>query len=149
MNIDQLPVILGGIGLLVAFIIYRVIMTYSAGSGKVVEIGEEIHKGAMTFIRREYTILFIFAAIVGAAVFFSLGYRTAIAFAIGALCSSAAGFIGMHTATKANVRTTTAASEKGPGAALNVAFFGGSIMGLTVAAMGLLGLRRTVLNVWT
>ncbi|MGH1538421.1 MAG: sodium-translocating pyrophosphatase [Gammaproteobacteria bacterium] len=140
MSIDQIPVILGVVGLIVAFIIYRIILSYSAGSGKVVEIGEEIHKGAMTFIRREYTILFIFAAFVGAAVLLSLGYKTAIAFAIGALCSSAAGFIGMHTATKANVRTTTAASEKGPGAALNVAFFGGSIMGLTVAAMGLLGL---------
>ncbi len=140
MSIDQLPVILGVAGLIVAFIIYRIILSYSAGSGKVVEIGEEIHTGAMTFIRREYTILYIFAAFVGVAVWLSLGHRTAIAFAIGALCSSAAGFIGMHTATRANVRTTTAASEKGPGAALNVAFFGGSIMGLTVAAMGLLGL---------
>ena len=141
MSTDQLPVILGGIGLIVAFIIYRVIMSYSPGSGKVVEIGEEIHKGAMTFIRREYTILFIFAAFVVAAIWASdLGSRTAIAFIIGAVCSSAAGFIGMHTATRANVRTTTAASEKGAGAALNVAFFGGSIMGLTVAAMGLLGL---------
>jgi len=141
MSIDQIPVILGGAGLIVAFIIYRIIMSYSPGSGKVVEIGEEIHKGAMTFIRREYSILFIFATFVVAAIWISdLGSRTAIAFIIGALCSSAAGFIGMHTATKANVRTTTAASEKGAGAALNVAFFGGSIMGLTVAAMGLLGL---------
>jgi len=140
MTIHQLPVILGIVGLIAAFIIYRVIMSYAPGSGKVVEIGEEIHKGAMTFIRREYTILFVFAAFVGVAVWLSLGYRTAIAFAVGALCSSAAGFIGMHTATRANVRTTTAASDKGPGAALNVAFFGGSIMGLTVAAMGLLGL---------
>ena len=141
MSIEQLPVILGGVGLIVAFIIYRIIMSYSPGSGKVVEIGDEIHKGAMTFMRREYTILFIFAAFVVAAIWISdLGHRTAIAFIIGALCSSAAGLIGMHTATKANVRTTTAASEKGAGAALNVAFFGGSIMGLTVAAMGLLGL---------
>ncbi len=139
-QLQQAPVVLGVLGLVAAFIIYRIIMSHSAGSGKVVEIGEEIHKGAMTFIRREYTILFIFAAFVGVAVLLSLGYKTAIAFTIGALCSSAAGFIGMHTATQANVRTTTAASEKGPGAALNVAFFGGSIMGLTVAAMGLLGL---------
>ncbi len=140
MTIHQLPVILGIIGLIAAFIIYRVVLSYSAGTGKVHDIGEEIHKGAMTFIRREYTILFIFAAFVCAAVWISLGYRTAIAFTIGALCSSAAGFIGMYTATRANFRTTTAASEKGAGAALNVAFFGGSIMGLTVAAMGLLGL---------
>ncbi len=141
MTIDQLPVILGVLGLIVAFIIYRIILSYSPGSGKVVEIGEEIHTGAMTFMRREYSILFIFAACVVAAIWFSdLGSRTAIAFIIGALCSSGAGYIGMYTATRANIRTTTAASEKGAGAALNVAFFGGSIMGLTVAAMGLLGL---------
>ncbi|MEJ2115178.1 MAG: sodium-translocating pyrophosphatase, partial [Gammaproteobacteria bacterium] len=141
MTIDQLPVVLGVLGLIVAFIIYRIIMSSPPGSGKVVEIGEEIHTGAMAFMRREYSILFVFAACVVAAIWFSdLGSRTAIAFIIGALCSSGAGYIGMYTATRANIRTTTAASEKGAGAALNCAFFGGSIMGLTVAAMGLLGL---------
>ena len=137
----QLPVILGVIGLISAFIIYRVVLRYSAGTGKVLEIAEEIHTGAMAFMRREYTILFIFAAAVVIVIWFSdLGANTAIAFIIGALCSSAAGYIGMYTATRANVRTTSAAKEHGADAALNVAFFGGSIMGLTVAAMGLLGL---------
>ena len=137
----QLPVILGVIGLISAFIIYRVVLRYSPGTGKVLEIAEEIHTGAMAFMRREYTILFIFAAAVTIAIWLSdLGGNTAIAFIIGALCSSAAGYIGMYTATRANVRTTSAAKEHGADAALNVAFFGGSIMGLTVAAMGLLGL---------
>ena len=137
----QLPVILGIIGLISAFIIYRVVLRYSPGTGKVLEIAEEIHTGAMAFMRREYTILFIFAAAVVIAIWLSdLGGNTAIAFIIGALCSSAAGYIGMYTATRANVRTTSAAKEHGADAALNVAFFGGSIMGLTVAAMGLLGL---------
>ena len=137
----QLPVILGIIGLISAFIIYRVVLRYSPGTGKVLEIAEEIHTGAMAFMRREYTILFIFAAAVVIAIWLSdLGGNTAIAFVIGALCSSAAGYIGMYTATRANVRTTSAAKEHGADAALNVAFFGGSIMGLTVAAMGLLGL---------
>lgn len=141
MTIHHLPVTFGVLGLIAAFIIYQFVLRYSQGSGKVVEISEAIHTGAMTFMRREYTILFIFAALVTIAIWASdLGQNTAIAFVVGALCSSAAGYIGMYTATRANVRTTVAAHEKGAGAALNVAFFGGSIMGLTVAAMGLLGL---------
>ena len=141
MTIHYLPVILGVLGLVSTLIIYRLVLGYSQGTGKVVEIADAIHTGAMTFMRREYTILFIFAALVAIAIWFSdLGQNTAIAFIVGALCSSAAGYIGMYTATRANVRTTVAAYEKGANAALNVAFFGGSIMGLTVAAMGLLGL---------
>ncbi len=140
MTIHQIPVALGVLGLFAAFIIYRLVLRYSAGTGKVVEISDAIHTGAMTFMRREYTILFIFTALVVIAIWMSLGTNTAIALIVGAVCSAAAGYIGMYTATRANVRTTVAAHEDGAGAALNVAFFGGSIMGLTVAAMGLLGL---------
>jgi len=141
MTIHHLPVTLGVLGLFAAFVIYQFVLRYSPGSGKVVEISQQIHTGAMTFMRREYSILFIFAALVTIVIWFSdLGQNTALAFVLGALCSSAAGYIGMYAATHANVRTTVAAHEKGAGAALNVAFFGGSIMGLTIAAMGLLGL---------
>jgi K(+)-stimulated pyrophosphate-energized sodium pump len=95
----------------------------------------------MVFMRREYSYLAIFVIVVGALIFISdLGWKTAVAFFVGALASASAGYIGMYTATRANVRTTTAAAENGASAALTVAFFGGSIMGLTVAAMGLLGL---------
>lgn len=141
MTIHHLPVTLGVLGLFAAFVIYQFVLRYSPGSGKVVEISQQIHTGAMTFMRREYSILFIFAALVTIVIWFSdLGQNTALAFVLGALCSSAAGYIGMYAATHANVRTTVAAQEKGAGAALNVAFFGGSVMGLTIAAMGLLGL---------
>ena len=102
MTIHHLPVALGVLGLISAFVIYQFVLRYSQGTGKVVEISDAIHTGAMTFMRREYTILFIFAAIVVAAIWFSdLGQNTAIAFIIGALCSSAAGYIGMYTATRA------------------------------------------------
>ena len=74
-----------------------------------------------------------------AILFSPLGWRTAFAFLVGALCSGTAGYLGMYTATKSNVRTTTAASGEGAATALTVAFFGGSIMGLCVASMGLLG----------
>lgn len=141
MSLDQLPVALGVFGLFAAFVIYQIVLRHSPGEGKVREIAEEIHVGAMTFMRREYSILFIFASLVTLAIYFSdLGLPTAIAFVVGAVCSAAAGYIGMYTATHANVRTTVAANQRGLDSALDVAFFGGSIMGLTVAAMGLLGL---------
>lgn len=141
MDMTYLPVTMGGIGLLAAFVVYRLVVAYPAGSGKVVEIGAQIHAGAMAFIGREYKLMWGIGAVVMLAIGFSdLGWNTALAFFVGAFCSSVAGFIGMHTATKANVRTTTAAHSEGADAALTVAFFGGSVMGITVAAMGLLGL---------
>ena len=140
-SVALVPVILGIIGLIAAFAIYRTLLSYAPGTGKVIQIGDQIHKGALVFMRREYTYLAIFAIVVGVLIFFSdLGWRTAIAFFIGAIASASAGYIGMFAATQANVRTTTAAAENGAAAALTVAFYGGSIMGLTVAAMGLLGL---------
>ncbi|MGI9302016.1 MAG: sodium-translocating pyrophosphatase [Gammaproteobacteria bacterium] len=136
-----IPVILGVLGLFAALRIYQMVLKYPPGEGKVVEIAAAIHTGAMTFMRREYTILAGFAAVLTIALWISdLGGRTAFAFVVGALCSAGAGYIGMYTATHANVRTTTAAHTKGADDALTVAFLGGSIMGLTVAAMGLLGL---------
>ena len=132
---------LGVAGLIVAFIIYNLVKKVSPGEGKVTEIAEQIHLGAMVFMRREYTQLGLFsAAIIVAIIASPLGINTAIAFLVGALTSATAGFIGMFTATKANVRTTVAASKGNIGDALSVAFFGGSIMGLTVASLGLLGI---------
>ncbi len=135
--------ILGGVGLVVAFIIYMLVRRYPAGEEKVRSIADKIHRGAMVFMRREYTILAIFATVLLVLLLLErehLGPNTAIAFLVGALASAGAGYFGMYTATKANVRTTTAAQIKGAPAALSVAFFGGSIMGLAVASLGLLGL---------
>ncbi len=136
-----IPVTLGILGLLSAWIVFGLVKRYPEGEGKVVEIADLIHKGAMVFMRREYTILAIFVVVVAVLIAISdLGIKTMIAFILGALCSGSAGYIGMYTATKSNVRTTTAAHTSGASDALTVAFFGGSIMGLTIAAMGLLGL---------
>jgi len=135
------PMILGIIGLIAAFILFNIVSKVSAGEGKVADIAEQIHKGAMAFMRREYSLLWGFALVIMLVMGLSdLGWDTSFAFFIGALSSSIAGFIGMYTATRANVRTTVAAHEKGAGDALMIAFYGGSVMGLTVAAMGLLGL---------
>ena len=135
-----LPVAFGAFGMIAAFLIYTSILKTPAGEGKVREIADEIHLGAMVFMASEYKRLAIFCLICITALYFSLGSDTAISFTLGALCSGTAGYIGMYSATKANVRTAVAANTKGAAAALNVAFFGGSIMGLTVASMGLLGI---------
>ena len=137
---NLLPIVLGILGLLSAYFVYLKVKSSPEGNGKVKEIGDEIHLGAMVFMSSEYKRLGLFCLVCIVALFFSLGWETAISFFVGAACSGTAGFIGMYTATKANVRTAVAANEKGPSDALNVAFFGGSIMGLTVASMGLFGI---------
>jgi K(+)-stimulated pyrophosphate-energized sodium pump len=140
-ELAYVPFVLGLFGLVVAWLIYRKLLTYPAGTGRVVELGELIYKGAMTFMRREYSYLLIFVIVVAGIIFISdLGKNTTFAFLLGAITSAVAGYIGMIAATRANVRTTTAAQNNGSDEALVVAFFGGSVMGLTVASMGLLGL---------
>jgi len=137
----QIPPILGVVGLVAAFVIYLLIQQYSGGEGKTAKIAAAIHSGAMVFMRREYSILGGFLLVL--AVLLYLGFdswHTSAAFVVGALSSAIAGYIGMLTATKANVRTTVAAQESGERQALTVAFYGGSVMGLAVASMGLLGL---------
>ena len=125
--------------MIAALLIYVRILQTPAGEGRVKEIADEIHLGAMVFMASEYKRLAIFCVICIVALYFGLGWQTAAAFTLGALCSGVAGYIGMYSATKANVRTAVAANSKGAAEALNVAFFGGSIMGLTVASMGLFG----------
>ena len=135
-----IPPLLGVFGLLVALAIYIVVSRYPAGNEAVTKIGDQIHSGAMTFMKREYSYLVPFAAVVIALVYWQLGSSTAIAVFSGALSSAVAGWLGMYAATKANVRTATAASESGAETALSIAFYGGSIMGLCVASLGLIGL---------
>jgi len=137
----EIAVLLGLIGLTIAFVIYGAIAKQKVNDAKVASIGDQIHVGAMAFMRREYTILAIFLAVLAVLIALSdLGVHTMIAFLLGAFCSAFAGYVGMFTATKANTRTTSAAHEQGASAALTTAFYGGSVMGLTVAAMGLIGL---------
>ena len=139
MSYPLLSVALGLLGLLSAYFVYLKVKSSSEGDGRVKEIGDEIHLGAMVFMSAEYKRLAIFCLVCIVALNFSLGWETAVSFLLGALCSGTAGFIGMYSATKANVRTAVAARDQGSSEALNIAFFGGSIMGLTVAAMGLFG----------
>jgi len=137
--ISFLPLV-GLIGLLFAGLIYRSIKKVAVSDSKMVEISDSIHDGAMVFLRREYQILAIFILIVGSLLAWAISPWTALAFLTGATSSMLAGFFGMKAATRANVRTTQAANDSGVAAALNVAFSGGSVMGLSVASLGLAGL---------
>jgi len=132
--------LLGIVGLLVALGLYYYVRGQSAGTELMQELSDRIHEGAMAFLRREYTVLAVFVAIVAVLLFLAIGMNTALAYVSGALSSVLAGFFGMKAATRANVRTTAAAKESGQGKALRVAFFGGSVMGLSVAALGLVGI---------
>ena len=140
MNNSLLPPLLGLFGMLAAFVVYGLVMKYPDGEDKVKKIGDQIHTGALAFMKTEYKFLLIFIAVLVVLAQVFLGTETAIAVIVGAACSSLAGFIGMYAATKANVRTATAAQQDGAAAALSVSFYGGSVMGLCVASLGLIGL---------
>ncbi len=139
-TITFLPPLLGMIGLIFAFVIFALVKRYPEGDDISKKIADQIHLGAMVFMKREYKILALFLLILVILAWKYLGVKIAIAVIIGALSSSIAGWIGMYAATKANVRTATAANNEGVAGALSVAFYGGSVMGLCVASLGLIGL---------
>ena len=135
-----IPPLLGLVGLVTAFIIFRLVLSYSEGNAEVKRIGDLIHSGAMKFMRTEYVYLLIFVLVLTVLVYFALNWQTAVAVVVGASSSALAGFIGMYAATKSNTRTAAVAQDKGAATALSISFYGGSIMGLCVASLGLLGL---------
>jgi K(+)-stimulated pyrophosphate-energized sodium pump len=140
MKMLWLPPILGITGILVAAFYYWTITRRAVIHGKARQIADAIHDGALVFLRQEYLYLALFVIVVFILVTIGINWLTAVAFLAGAACSTAAGFSGMFTATRANVRTALAAHDSGIAAALAVAFSSGSVMGLVVASVGLVGL---------
>jgi len=140
MTVAILSLVTGLLGLAAAAMLYRWIVQQSAGDLLMGSIADEIHLGAMTYLRAQYTKIGIFALVVAMLLSMQHGFGTSVAFLMGALTSALAGLVGMQAATKANVRTTAAAREQGAGAALLMTFNGGAVMGLAVASFGLLGL---------
>ncbi len=128
-------------GLIIAGLIFLYIGRQPDGNDKMRGIAQKIHAGAMAYLRRQYTILAVFIVIIFFALLYGLGIQTAIAYVGGAISSMLAGFFGMNAATRANVRTANAANLFKPDSskALFVAFAGGSVMGLCVASIGVLG----------
>ena len=110
-----------------------------AGTDRMKEIANSISEGAHAFLFAEYKILVIFVAVLCLLIGFFISWKTAICFLVGAAFSVAAGYVGMNVATKANVRTANAARISGMNRALSLAFAGGSVMGMCVVGLGLLG----------
>ena len=131
--------ILSVIGLVIAVFIYSWLSKQSAGNKKMVEISDAIHKGAMVFLKTEYSILLIFIVLVFVALWFGVTSLTAFAFLTGAVFSMIAGWFGMNSATKGNARTAWAAKSEGQASALSMAFSSGSVMGISIASLGILG----------
>jgi len=129
----------GLVGLLCSLLLFLLVSKQSPGNERMQEISAMIHDGAMAFLYREYRILAVFIVVVAGLLAWKLSIETMICFICGAIFSILAGYIGMQAATKANSRTSEAARAEGSGAALLVAFGGGSVMGLAVAGLGLLG----------
>ncbi len=135
----------GILGLVFVFLKNIWVTKQEVGNEKMARIAKNIADGAMSFLKAEYRILAIFVAAVAVLLYFKgvaesgSNGMVAVSFIVGAVCSGLAGFIGMRVATKANVRTTQAARTS-LGKALEVAFAGGSVMGLGVVGLGVLGL---------
>jgi K(+)-stimulated pyrophosphate-energized sodium pump len=139
MDLLTLVPVVGLLGVLYALYLFYYIIKQPAGNQTMQDIAELIQKGASAFLKREYSTLAIFIIVMFIILWAVIKIETAIAFVSGALCSMLAGFIGMTSATRANVRTAQAATQ-GQNRALVVSFTGGSVMGLTVASIGLIGL---------
>ncbi len=131
---------IGVAGLVVAFLIYKTILKGSGGTEAMIAISEAIQEGAKSFLLTEYKYIAVFVGGVFLLLGFFINWSTSIAYLGGAACSIIAGYSGMMAATNANGRTTAAAKDHGQGAALLMAFNGGSVMGLCVASLGLVGL---------
>lgn len=130
----------GIVALLFAVVLTMRVRKQSAGTDKMREIAAAISEGAQAFLTAEYKILIIFVSVLFLLIGFGIGnWVTAICFVVGALFSTAAGYVGMSVATKANVRTANAARESGMNKALSIAFSGGAVMGMCVAGLGVLG----------
>ncbi|MBI4336547.1 MAG: sodium-translocating pyrophosphatase [Chloroflexi bacterium] len=129
----------GILALVVAIAMARRVMQAEQGSERMREIALAIQEGATAFLRRQYMTVAVFVVVIAAVVAIFIDWRTAIAYAGGAVVSAATGILGMRVATRANVRTTAAAA-KGLNPALRVAFSSGAVMGLTVVGLGLLGI---------
>lgn len=127
-------------GMIFAVTTYLYVKRFPAGNPKMVEIAESIHRGAMVFLKREYQIISFFIVILFIVLVIFLGFWTGIAFLTGASCSMLAGFLGMKAATRSSGRTCQGAINGGTPQALSIAFRGGSVMGISVASLGVIGL---------
>ena len=138
-------IVVGIIALAFAGLKFSSIQKKDEGNERMREISKYIHDGAMTYLNRQYKSLLIFVIAVAILLAIFISIYMAICFVVGAIFSVLAGYFGMQAATKANVRTTEAARSSGMGKALDVAFSGGTVMGMCVVGLGIIGITGVYL----
>ena len=139
-NLALTALIIGLVGIVGTFVTFLAVKRQPDGTEEMKDLAEQIHIGAMAFLKAEYVILLPFLVVVSLLLALAIDPKTGVAYAFGGLCSIASGWIGMQGATAANVRTTEAARSSGQAKALQTAFSGGAVMGLAVASLGLTGI---------
>ncbi len=139
MDLIYLAPICAVLGLLFALYSFSIVKKEGAGDEKMQKIAAAIHLGAMVFLNRQYRAIGAFVVVIAVILAILISPWAALCYVIGATLSATAGYIGMHSATKANVRTTNAA-KRGIADAVKVSFASGSVMGMSVVGLGLLGL---------
>jgi K(+)-stimulated pyrophosphate-energized sodium pump len=137
MNIELYPIAASLVAIAFAIYLSWKVNSFPEGEGKMVEIADAIKEGARAFLNRQYETVAYVAIVVALVLYFFLGLSTAVGFLIGAIASALAGYIGMHVAVRANVRTAEGA-KKSLRNALDIAFKGGAVTGLLVIGLGLL-----------
>ncbi|GBG57852.1 sodium-translocating pyrophosphatase [bacterium BFN5] len=138
MDLVYVAPVAGIVALLFAAYLMASVLKENPGNARMQELSQAIFEGAMAFLNRQYKTLIPFTIAIFAILFFVEGYRLAVSFLVGAVCSAIAGYIGMTSTTKANARTTEAARTS-LNSALSVSFRAGAVMGMSVAGLGLLG----------
>jgi len=139
---------MAAIGLAVVGLLLQRVLAWPVVDKQAARLAHAIQEGAMTFLREEYRIIAMLVAVISVVLTYYTNWATACGFITGSVCSLITGYLGMYAATQANVRTTIAARDKGEGAAFQIAFFGGGVMGFAVAAIGLLGLGGFIYAFW-
>lgn len=134
-----LPTILGGSAIIYAILLIYAVLREDRGTERMIEISNYIKEGAVSYMKQQYRVILVIAGLIAVLLYLALGLRVTVAYILGALSSTIAGFTGMYIAVNANVRTANAARTRGLARALRIAFNGGSVLGFLVVGLGLLG----------
>jgi len=138
MDFILIAILIGIVGIIYGLVLAKVVLSYKVTDKNMLKISNAIYKGAMAFLKREYTTIAIIAAILAVVFGIFINIETTVTFVVGAIFSALAGFIGMSISTRANVRVASIAKQ-GVGKALRLSFQGGAVTGMTVAGLALLG----------
>ncbi|HII95588.1 MAG TPA: sodium-translocating pyrophosphatase [Candidatus Methanofastidiosum sp.] len=138
MDFTLIAILIGIVGIIYGLVLAKVVLSYKVTDKNMLKISNAIYKGAMAFLKREYTTIAVIAAILAVVFGVFINIETTVTFVVGAIFSALAGFIGMSISTRANVRVASIAKQ-GVGKALRLSFQGGAVTGMAVAGLALLG----------